>query len=69
MRQVFIGRNPALADDMAFERKLYVIRKRAYSEIRAATIGGAYYAPQYETSSLYCADVFNSFLPIKSDHW
>jgi glutamate synthase domain-containing protein 1 len=27
--QVFIGRNPKLADDMAFERKLYVIRKRA----------------------------------------
>jgi glutamate synthase (ferredoxin) len=40
IRQVFIGRNPELADDMAFERKLYVIRKRAYSEIRTATIGG-----------------------------
>ncbi|HXB01558.1 MAG TPA: glutamate synthase large subunit [Opitutaceae bacterium] len=40
MRQVFIGRNPALTDDMAFERKLYIIRKRAYSEIRTATIDG-----------------------------
>jgi glutamate synthase (NADPH/NADH) large chain len=40
IRQVFIGRNPALADDLAFERKLYVIRKRAYTEIRTATIGG-----------------------------
>ena len=40
MRQVFIGRNPAITDDMAFERKLYVIRKRAYTEIRAATVGG-----------------------------
>jgi glutamate synthase (ferredoxin) len=40
MRQVFIGRNPALTDDMAFERKLYVIRKRAYSEIRTGTIDG-----------------------------
>jgi glutamate synthase (ferredoxin) len=29
LRQVFIRRNPALRDDMAFERKLYVIRKRA----------------------------------------
>ena len=28
MRQVFVGRNPALPDAMAFERKLYVIRKR-----------------------------------------
>jgi glutamate synthase (ferredoxin) len=34
MRQVFIARNPKLADDMAFERKLYVIRKRAENAIR-----------------------------------
>jgi glutamate synthase (ferredoxin) len=40
IRQVFIGRNPGLTDDMAFERKLYVIRKRAFSEIRTATIDG-----------------------------
>jgi glutamate synthase domain-containing protein 2/glutamate synthase domain-containing protein 1/glutamate synthase domain-containing protein 3 len=43
IRQVFIGRNPAIKDDMEFERKLYVIRKRAYSEIRASTIDGAEY--------------------------
>jgi glutamate synthase domain-containing protein 2/glutamate synthase domain-containing protein 1/glutamate synthase domain-containing protein 3 len=43
IRQVFIGRDPALTDDMAFERKLYVIRKRAYSEIRASTMDGAEY--------------------------
>ena len=29
MRQFFIGRNAKLTDDLAFERKLYVIRKRA----------------------------------------
>jgi glutamate synthase (ferredoxin) len=34
MRQVFIGRSGKLADDMAFERKLYIIRKRAESAIR-----------------------------------
>jgi glutamate synthase domain-containing protein 2/glutamate synthase domain-containing protein 1/glutamate synthase domain-containing protein 3 len=34
MRQVFIGRNSSLADDLAFERKLYVIRKRAETAIR-----------------------------------
>lgn len=34
MRQVFIGRNHKLSDDMAFERKLYVIRKRAENQIR-----------------------------------
>src|SRR3954468_7837947 len=41
MRQIFIGRNPSLTDDMAFERKLYIIRKRAYTEIRASTVAGA----------------------------
>ncbi|HTY49356.1 MAG TPA: glutamate synthase large subunit [Steroidobacteraceae bacterium] len=41
IRQVFIGRAPGLADDMAFERALYVIRKRAYCEIRASTLDGA----------------------------
>ncbi len=43
IRQVFIGRNKNLADDLAFERKLYVIRKRAYSEIRAAGLDGGEY--------------------------
>jgi len=41
MRQVFIRRNPDLADELAFERKLYVIRKRAYTEIRTSTMAGA----------------------------
>jgi glutamate synthase domain-containing protein 2/glutamate synthase domain-containing protein 1/glutamate synthase domain-containing protein 3 len=43
IRQVFIGRNPELTDDMAFERRLYVVRKRAYNEIRTSTIDGAEY--------------------------
>ena len=34
MRQLFVGRNPQLPDDLAFERKLYVIRKRAENAIR-----------------------------------
>ena len=34
MAQVFIGRNAALKDDAAFERKLYVIRKLAEQTIR-----------------------------------
>ncbi len=36
MRQVFIGRNPNITDDEAFERKLHVIRKRAARSIRYA---------------------------------
>ncbi len=34
MRQIFIGRSPDLKDDLAFERKLYIIRKRAEKAIR-----------------------------------
>ncbi len=44
VRQVFIGKDPAAAkplDEMAFERTLYIIRKRGYSEIRTSTLDGA----------------------------
>jgi glutamate synthase (ferredoxin) len=57
MRQVFIGRSTEIADDLAFERKLYVIRKRAYSEIRASTAEGA--------SSWYVASLSNKTLVYK----
>ncbi len=40
VRQVFIGKNAGLADDMAFERKLYVIRKRAENAIRYSGMEG-----------------------------
>jgi glutamate synthase (ferredoxin) len=30
MQQVFIGRNPSITDDLDFERKLYIIRKRSH---------------------------------------
>ncbi len=43
MRQVFIRRDASLADEFDFERKLYVIRKRAYNEIRTSTLAGAEY--------------------------
>ncbi|MCG3148741.1 MAG: Ferredoxin-dependent glutamate synthase 1 [Verrucomicrobiae bacterium] len=47
VRQVFVGRNPKLSDDMAFERKLYVIRKLAEKGIRYAGITGGerFYIP------------------------
>jgi glutamate synthase (NADPH/NADH) large chain len=43
IRQVFIARGPDTVDEAEFERKLYVIRKRAYNEIRVSTLGGADY--------------------------
>src|SRR5882762_2469038 len=55
MRQVFIGRDAKLADDLAFERKLYVIRKRAENAIRYSgkVEGGDF----FYISSLSCRTV------------
>ncbi|MDP3921174.1 MAG: glutamate synthase large subunit [Candidatus Omnitrophota bacterium] len=45
VRQIFIGRNPALKDALAFERKLYVIRRRAENALRGpdTSAGGEYF--------------------------
>ena len=53
IRQVFIGRDPSI-DAAAFERKLYVIRKRAYSAIRTSTHAGAetWYMPSLSQKTL-----------------
>ena len=40
IRQVFIERNPQVKDDMAFERKLYVIRRLAEKAIRYGGLEG-----------------------------
>jgi glutamate synthase (ferredoxin) len=40
MRQVFIGRNPELKEEVDFERKLYVIRRRCSNEIRYMNMDG-----------------------------
>src|SRR5690348_10577475 len=45
MRYVFIGRDPKLKTNLAFERKLYVIRKRAENAIR--------YTPEKEGDAFY----------------
>ena len=43
MQQVFIQRSTDLVDDLAFERKLYVIRKRSHNAIRAPKIDPYWY--------------------------
>jgi glutamate synthase (ferredoxin) len=60
IRQVFIGRNAAIADPMAFERKLLVIRKHAYNEIRTSTMDGAEY--WYVASLSYKTIVYKGML-------
>jgi glutamate synthase (ferredoxin) len=60
MRQVFLRRSPDLADDMAFERKLYVIRKRAVTEIRNSGLKGSHY--WYSASLSYKTIVYKGML-------
>ncbi|MCL6634779.1 MAG: glutamate synthase large subunit, partial [Peptococcaceae bacterium] len=45
IRQVFVAPGPDIPDEMAFERKLYVIRKRAKKEVRSSCLkdGGTFY--------------------------
>jgi len=44
VRQAFIGCNPGITEPAAFERKLYVIRRRAEKAIRYADVpGGSYF--------------------------
>ncbi|MRN51584.1 glutamate synthase large subunit [Paenibacillus monticola] len=47
VRQVFIARSAAITDDMAFERKLYVIRRRAELAIRYGNVeeSESFYVP------------------------
>src|SRR6202453_3078048 len=51
VQQAFIRRNAKLQDEMAFERKLYVIRKRAERAIRYSGVKGGHW---FYTSSLSC---------------
>ena len=52
MRQAFIARGSNCPDEQAFERKLYVIRKRAHSEIRTPKLDDFWYC-----ASLSCRTV------------
>ncbi len=61
MRMVFIARNPNIREDMSFERKLYIIRRRAEQEIRYGAIfeGGKYF---YIASLSYKTLVYKGML-------
>ena len=51
-RQVFVKRHPSAADDLSFERKLYVLRKVANNAIRVAKIDAMWYAPSFSCRTL-----------------
>jgi glutamate synthase (ferredoxin) len=52
MRQAFIGRGANVTDDLAFERKLYIIRKRAHHMIRAGGVDDFWYAASLSCRTL-----------------
>jgi len=54
MKQVFVGRAPAVADRAAFERKLYVIRKRAEHAVRGSDLTERkyFYLPSLSANTL-----------------
>ena len=52
MEQVFIQRSANLADELAFERKLYIIRKRSHSAIRPTGVDPYWYATSLSCRTL-----------------
>ena len=62
IRQVFIKRHSSVADEMAFERKLYVIRKRIEAAVRSSTIGQRemFYIPSLSYKTLVYKGMLNA---------
>ncbi|MBJ7390992.1 MAG: glutamate synthase subunit alpha, partial [Chthoniobacterales bacterium] len=54
VRMAFVGRSPSIKDDLAFERKLYVIRHRLFNEVRyAGAPGGSFfYIPSFSSRTI-----------------
>jgi glutamate synthase (ferredoxin) len=54
MRQVFVGRDASVTDDQAFERKLYVIRRRVEKELQGgdAPSGDMFYVPSFSARTV-----------------
>jgi glutamate synthase (ferredoxin) len=54
VQQAFVRRNPTLTDEMAFERKLYVIGKRAERAIRYGAVKGGhwFYISSFSSNTL-----------------
>jgi glutamate synthase (ferredoxin) len=74
IRQIFIKRDPAVAEGLPFERKLYVIRKRVEHAVKTSGIGqhGIFYVPSlsYKTllyKGMLISDQITAFYPDLED--
>jgi glutamate synthase (ferredoxin) len=66
MQQVFIQKDPSLIENLAFERKLYVIRKRAHDLIRASKKDPFWYPASLSSRTL----VYKGMLmPVQVGHY
>jgi glutamate synthase (NADPH) large chain len=63
VRQIFIAGNDDLNDDAAFERKLYVIRRRATREVKRSKIAGFYISSLSYKTLVYKGMLTASQLP------
>jgi glutamate synthase domain-containing protein 2/glutamate synthase domain-containing protein 1/glutamate synthase domain-containing protein 3 len=54
VRMAFVGRSASIKDELAFERKLFVIRHRVFNEIRYAGAPGSsfFYVPSFSSRTL-----------------
>ena len=65
-RQAFIQRAGKNLDDQAFERKLYVIRKRATNEIRGRNLDPVWYMPSLSSRTIIYKGML---MPGQVDHY
>ena len=65
-RQVFIQRGDKVPDDQAFERKLYVIRKRATNEIRNTGLDPFWYIASLSSQTIIYKGML---MPEQVDHY
>jgi glutamate synthase (ferredoxin) len=61
IKQLFIGRHPSIPDDEAWERKLYVIRRRARHAVRRLDIPekGNFYVPSLSARTIIYKGMLN----------
>src|SRR5215831_3720144 len=62
IKQLYVGRNPAIVDDDAFERKLYVIRRRARHAVRRLDVPekANFYIPSLSSRTIVYKGMLNS---------
>jgi glutamate synthase (ferredoxin) len=62
IRQIFVGRGEGLGDDLAFERKLYVIRRQVEKKVSRSAIPGRahFYLPSLSYKSIVFKGMLNA---------